>query len=249
MPAAEHASSPSNSTLDPVVRELVDAIQHDLLELHLVEVLAAIERAPTAETQPVAPTTGAPVPPNSEVSVTSRTRGINLSSCYEDIRRLTYTFGAAWCRRNNVDPEDLVSEVVLAIALRNNARGAWDPARGMALSTYILLIMRQRISNLVRSRSRLSRRMEDGGVEVDILGRAHLRSERLVEPYVTPTPEDEVDLQRAIDRARTEDGEALDAVLAGDTLRAAAARLGVCPQRVAKRRARLRGLLRSCPSS
>jgi hypothetical protein len=232
-----------------VVRELVDAIQHDLLELHLVEVLAALERAPTAETQPILPTMGAPVPPNSEEPAALKPPGIDLSTYYEDVRRLTWRFGASWCMRHNVEVEELISDVVTAIASRNLGRSAWDPSRGMARSSYIVMIVRQRISNLARSRSSLSRRPLDEGVEVDVLGRAHLPGEQIVEPSVTPTLEAEVDLQRAVDRARNEDNEILDSLVAGERLAATIARLKVPQLRVSQRRQHVRRILESRSSA
>ncbi len=79
--------------------------------------------------------------------------GIDLSTYYIDIRRLTSAIGLRACVANGWDLEDLIADVVVRVAIRNRGRCPWDRAKG-TLGNYLYRVIQQTILNKWRNQSR-----------------------------------------------------------------------------------------------
>ena len=114
-----------------------------------------------------------------------------------------------------MDPEDFLAEIFVALAIRNRGRCPFDPRLG-AFSTYVVRVVKQRISNLARHRATHKHRLIDHAVEVDVLG---IGDVGVVEPSVVERHDEMLDLERHVARVRDLDPEAFDGVFAGEPSR------------------------------
>lgn len=91
--------------------------------------------------------------------------GVDLQARSHEVQKLmNKSFGdklVQW----GLDPEEVLSEVLLGITARNNGPGAWDPSRG-AFSTYVTMVCRCVISNMRKRQRRRDHHEQVGLVEV-----------------------------------------------------------------------------------
>lgn len=75
--------------------------------------------------------------------------GIDLRRHREDVRRLTYSYAGATCGARGWDFDDFLQDVCAALLVRNRGICPYDPRKG-ALSTYVVRVVRQLVSNRLR---------------------------------------------------------------------------------------------------
>lgn len=80
-----------------------------------------------------------------EVDPAAPQLGIDLVEHYEDVRRLTTYFTRSIAEREGWDMEELISDVVHALAVRNRGTCPFDPRLG-SLSTYVVRVVQQEVS-------------------------------------------------------------------------------------------------------
>lgn len=96
-----------------------------------------------------------------------RELGIDLTAHYEDVRRLVCHNYWRLIRDNGWDLDDIIQQVLLAIAVRNGGTCPFDPERS-SLAHYILLVAQGVIRNLHRQQVRHDLR-ERVATEPDLL--------------------------------------------------------------------------------
>lgn len=84
-----------------------------------------------------------------EVDPQAPALGVDLERRLEDVRRLTYRYGGAVCDREGWDVEELIHDVVVAIAIRNRGVCPFDSRKG-AFSSYVVRVVRQEVSRRLR---------------------------------------------------------------------------------------------------
>ena len=75
----------------------------------------------------------------SEVSVTRKTKGIDLSQKHNEVKKIFLKHCSKMCLDNRCDPEDVLQEVYKGIIIRNNGKCPFDESKS-AFSTYVVMV-------------------------------------------------------------------------------------------------------------